>query len=192
MRKDSAEVEDHDIWLLSEEYHYYDYIASDVPLAKITWDGGRKLFEDDIDDEIKKVLDKRAADNDGKRPDIAIFSKEGSAIIIEFKAPGVSLDDHVGDLAEYSHLLAAKSGGRLKKIYGYLIGDTVNALRLSGWTPFPLGKGYFRSDSLLDPTTRFPLGETYFEILYFSDVIDRAKKRIAIYQNKLQLKLDHH
>ncbi|WP_321968399.1 hypothetical protein [Burkholderia cepacia] len=192
MRKDSAEVEDHDIWLLSEEYHYYDYIASDVPLAKITWDGERKLFESDIDDEIKKVLDKRAADNDGKRPDIAIFSKEGSAIIIEFKAPGVSLDDRVGDLAEYSHLLAAKSGGRLKKIYGYLIGDTVNALRLSGWTPFPLGKGYFRSDSLLDPTTRFPLGETYFEILYFSDVIDRAKKRIGIYQSKLQLKLDHH
>jgi len=28
MRKDSTEVIDHDMWLLSEEYHYYDYIAS--------------------------------------------------------------------------------------------------------------------------------------------------------------------
>ncbi|MFM0501540.1 hypothetical protein [Paraburkholderia caffeinilytica] len=188
MRKDSSEVDDHDIWLLSEEYHYYDYIASDVPLADITWDGTQKLFESDIDDEIKKILDKRNSDNAGKRPDIAIFSKEGSAIIIEFKAPGIHLDDHVGDLAEYSHLLSAKSGGKLKKIYGYLIGDTVNPLRLSGWTPFPLGSGYFRSDALLDPKTRFPLGETYFEILYFSDVIERAKKRIGIYREKLQLK----
>ncbi|WP_232256344.1 type I restriction enzyme HsdR N-terminal domain-containing protein [Caballeronia glathei] len=192
MRKDSSEVDDHDIWLLSEEYHYYDYIASDVPLANIAWNGGEKIFERDIDVEIKKILEKRASANSGKRPDIAIFSKEGSAIIIEFKAPGVHLDDYVGDLAEYSHLLAAKSGGKLKKIYGYLIGDTVNALRLSGWTPFPLGNGYFRSDALLDPKTRYPLGETYFEILYFSDVIERAKKRIGIYQNKLQLKLDPH
>lgn len=188
MRKDSSEVDDHDIWLLSEEYHYYDYIASDVPLADITWDGAQKLFESDIDDEIKKILDKRNSENGGKRPDIAIFSKEGSAIIIEFKAPGIHLDDHVGDLAEYSHLLSAKSGGKLKKIYGYLICDTVNPLRLSGWTPFPLGSGYFRSDALLDPKTRFPLGETYFEILYFSDVIERARKRIGIYREKLQLK----
>ncbi|WP_261324557.1 hypothetical protein [Rhizobium leguminosarum] len=31
------------------------------------------------------------------------------------------------------------------------------------------------------------LGETYFEILHFSDVIDRAKKRIGVYQDKLKL-----
>lgn len=35
MRKDSTEVSDHDIWLLSEDYHYYDYIASDMPLGAI-------------------------------------------------------------------------------------------------------------------------------------------------------------
>ncbi|HVW52732.1 MAG TPA: hypothetical protein VHC91_20455 [Trinickia sp.] len=193
MRKDTDKVLDHDIWLLSEEYQYYDYIASDLPLADVTWDGGKKVFESDIDIEIQKILEKRAMENGGKRPDIAIFSKEGSAIIIEFKAPGVSLDDYIGDLQEYSHLLAAKSRGKLKKIYGYLIGDTLNALRLPGqWTPFPLGDGYFQSSTLLDPKTRTPLGETYFEIMYFTDVIERAKKRIEIYRNKLQLKIDFH
>ena len=30
MRKDSTETTDHDIWLLSEEYQYYDYIASEI------------------------------------------------------------------------------------------------------------------------------------------------------------------
>ncbi|SEQ45262.1 hypothetical protein SAMN05216600_10638 [Pseudomonas cuatrocienegasensis] len=190
MRKDSTEFADHDIWLLSEEYHYYDYIASDVPLANITWDDSSKVFESDIDQEFQKLLAKRSDDNGGKRPDIALFSKEGSAIIVEFKAPGVSMDDHIGDLSEYAHLLAAKSGGKLKKLYGYLIGDTVNPLRLQGWTPFPTGKGWFQSSALLDPGTRQQLGETYFEILHFSDVIDRAKKRIGAYQNKLKFNLE--
>ncbi|WP_348946354.1 hypothetical protein ABHF33_07405 [Chitinibacter sp. FCG-7] len=189
MRKDCTEVADHDMWLLSEEYHYYDYIASDMPLANISWDNGEKVFESDIDQELQKLLAKRAADNGGKRPDIALFSKEGSAIIVEFKAPGVSMDEHIGDLSEYAHLLAAKSGGKLKKFYGYLIGDTVNPLRLNGWTPFPVGQGWFYSNPLLDPYTRSQLGETYFEILHFSDVIERAKKRIGIYQNKIKLNL---
>jgi hypothetical protein len=191
MRKDSSDVTDHDIWLLSEEYHYYDYIASDMPLSNITWDDGEKLFADDIDIDFAELLAKRVTDNGSKRPDIALFSKEGSAIILEFKAPGVPMDDHIGDLSEYAHLLAAKSGGKLKKIYGYLIGDTVNPLRLNGWTPFPTGNGWFQSGALLDHRTRYPLGETYFEILHFSDVIERAKKRIGVYQSKLNFNLDH-
>ena len=189
MRKDSTEVSDHDIWLLNEEYQYYDYIASDVPLANLAWNNG-KIFTSDIDQEFQKVLAKRVDDNGGKRPDIALFSKEGSAIIVEFKAPGVSTSEHIGDLSEYAHLLAAKSGGKLRKFYGYLIGDTVDPLRLSGtWTPFPTGEGWFQTSTLLDPRTRLPLGETYFEILHFCDVIERAKKRIGVYQNKLKINL---
>ncbi|TXI83084.1 MAG: hypothetical protein E6Q40_11610 [Cupriavidus sp.] len=188
MRRDSTEVTDHDIWLLSEEYHYYDYIASDMPLANIAWNDSEKVFESDIDEEFKKLLARRAEDNKGKRPDIALFSKEGSAIIVEFKAPGVSMDDHVGDLNQYAHLMAAKSGGKLRRFYCYLIGDTLDPLRLgTNWTPFPTGKGWFQSGELKDPGTRAGLGETYFEILYFEDVVDRAKKRIGVYQDKLKL-----
>lgn len=113
MRQDSTEVTDHDIWLLSEEYHYYDYIASDMPLANIVWNSDEKVFENDIDQAFKDLLARRAQDHGAKRPDIALFSKEGSAIIVEFKAPGVSMDDHVGDLNQYAHLLAAKPGGRI-------------------------------------------------------------------------------
>ncbi|MGF6313374.1 hypothetical protein ABIB82_007528 [Bradyrhizobium sp. i1.8.4] len=139
---------------ISEEYHYYGYIASDVPLSSIRWNDNESVFESDIDQELQKLLAKRADDNGSKRPDIALFSKEGSAIIVEFKAPGVSMDGHVGDLSEYAHLLAAKSGGRLRRFYGYLIGDTVNSLRLSGtWTPFSVGLGWLQSSAVLDPRT---------------------------------------
>ena len=190
MRKDSTEVTDHDVWLLSEEYHYYDYIASDMPLASIVWNDNEKVFESDIDEEFRELLARRADENGAKRPDIALFSKEGSAIIVEFKAPGVSMDDHVGDLNQYAHLLAAKSGGKLRRFYCYLIGDTLDPLRLgTNWTPFPTGKGWFQSGELKDPGTRAGLGETYFEILFFEDVVDRARKRIGVYQEKLKLSI---
>ncbi|WP_200910384.1 hypothetical protein [Sphingomonas sp. Leaf28] len=158
MRKDSRETSDHDIWLLSEEYQYYDYIASDKPLSQIERKEGEKLFDADIDAEMAATLRRRANENAAMRPDIAIFGKEGSAIIIEFKAPDVSMDDQTGDLSEYAHLLAAKSNGRLKKFYGYLIGDTLNPLRIAGWTRFASGKSYFRTTDLSDPNSGRNLG----------------------------------
>lgn len=187
VRKSSDECEDHDIWLLSEEYQYYDYIASDMPLASISWIDGQRFFESDIDDKLQKVLARRTDQNDGKRPDIALFTKEGAATIIEFKAPGVNLDEHIGDLSEYAHLLSAKSSGRLRRFYCYLIGDTVNSLRLNGWNKFAVGKGWFQSGDITDPDTGQRLGEMYSEIMYFSEIVERAKKRINVYRKKLNL-----
>lgn len=189
MRKDSHETGDHDIWLLSEEYQYYDYISSDKPLSQISWSDNERLFDGDIDHEFEQMLRRRSDEHGTKRPDIAIFDKEGSAIIVEFKAPGVSLDEHIGDLSEYAHLLLAKSNGRLKKFYGYLIGDTINRMRMSGWTRFPQGKGYFRSTALQDPESDRPIGELYAETLFFDDIVDRARKRIAVYKDRLQVDL---
>jgi hypothetical protein len=190
MKKDSTEVTDHDIWLLSEEYQYYDYIASDKPLSQIRWTDGELLFDQSVDSEWEAVLRRRTDDNKAMRPDIAIFNEEGSAIIVEFKAPGVSLDNHVGDLSEYAHLLAAKSNGKLKKFYGYLIGDTISGIRMLGWTRFAAGKGFFRSDPLTDPETGRILGELYSETLYFEDLVDRARKRIGVYKDRLKVELN--
>lgn len=187
MKKDSHETSDHDIWLLSEEYQYYDYIASDKPLSQIDWDDGEKLFEEGIDAEMAATLRRRTQKHAAKRPDIAIFGKEGSAIIIEFKAPGVSLDEHIGDLNRYAHLLAAKSNGRLKKFYGYLIGDTLDPLGMIGWKKFASGRSYFHTSDLQDPDTGRTLGELYAETLLYEDVVDRASKRIAVYRDKLQI-----
>ena len=189
MQTDSHDVTDHDIWLLNEEYHYYEYIASDISLSKIRWENTDQLFDADIDEELAKLLRKNSDNNTLKRPDIALFSKEGSVIIVEFKAPGVSMDDHVGDLMEYAQLLAAKSQGRLKKFYGYLIGDTVNPNRLRRYTRFPSGRGFFGTDSIIEHSTGMLLGELYSEILYYNDIVDRAKKRLEIYKQRLKVDL---
>lgn len=185
MGKDNRETEDHDIWLLSEEYHYFQYIASDKPLSKIRWDENDMLFESDIDDAMQALLKKNYDDNCAKRPDIAIFNTEGSLIIIEFKAPGVSLDEHTGDLMEYAQLLTAKSKGRLKKVYGYLLGTELNANRIRGYTRFPSGKGWFGTEEIREHETNTRLGELYSEILFYDDLVDRANQRLEVYKARL-------
>jgi hypothetical protein len=191
MGKDSVETTDHDIWLLNEEYQYFEYIASDKPLKAIKWSDTENLFEADIDDSLEKLFSFNNKTHESKRPDIAIFTKEGSAIIIEFKAPDVGIQEHIPDLAQYARLLAAKSNGRIKKFYGYLIGCTLDPSRMiPGYTRFANGKGYFRSDKLVDDETNRVYGELYSEVLLYEHFIDRAAVRLRVYKDKLKVQLD--
>lgn len=191
MGRDSTETADHDIWLLNEEYQYFEYIASDKPLKAIKWSDTVKLFEADIDESLEKLFSFNNKTHESKRPDIAIFTKEGAAIIIEFKAPEVGIQEHLPDLAQYARLLAAKSNGRITKFYGYLIGCTLDPSRMSpGYTRFANGKGYFRSDPLTDPETARPYGELYSEVLLYEHFIDRAELRLRVYKDKLKMQLD--
>ncbi len=191
MGKDSTESTDHDIWLLNEEYQYFEYISSDKPLKAIKWTDTENLFDADIDESLGKLFAFNNQTHEGKRPDIAIFTNEGAAIIIEFKAPDVGIQEHIPDLAQYARLLAAKSNGRIKKFYGYLIGCTLDPSRMIlGYTRFANGKGYFRSDKLVDDETNRVYGELYSEVLLYEHFIDRAALRLRVYKDKLKVELD--
>ncbi|MBT2771289.1 hypothetical protein J7J47_03470 [Halomonas sp. ISL-60] len=186
--KSSEDSIDHDIWILNEEYHYFEHIASDKPLASIPWNENEHLFEGDIDKQLEELFAKNNEDHSLKRPDIAIFNQEGSAIIIEFKAPKVPIQEHISDLAQYARLISAKSNGRIKKIYGYLIGDTMDESRMPlNYTRFPSGLGYFSTDPIVDPVTRIQYGELYSEVLFYKQFIDRAESRLKIYKEKLNI-----
>jgi hypothetical protein len=50
-------------------------------------------------------------------------------------------------------------------------------------------KGYFRSSPLQDPQNDRVLGELYAETLFYEDVVDRARKRISVYKDRLQVDL---
>jgi len=188
MRQDSNTAEDHDIWLLSEEYQYYSYISSDKSLASISW-GDDKFFESDVDVELNKILEKNYRDNSAKRPDIAIFGKEGSVIIIEFKSPDENLDDHLNDLMEYAVLLCSKSKGKLNKVFGYLIGGNLNPNRMRGYEMFPNGHGWFATDPVKEHSTGTTLGELYSEILFYDDIVNKANMRLQVYKKRLNLSL---
>lgn len=186
--KNSNESVDHDIWLLNEEYHYFQHIASDKSLASIPWNDTGKLFDSDVDSSLEALFTKNNQEHSKKRPDIAIFNQEGSAIIIEFKAPGVELQDHINDLYQYARLLAAKSNGKIKKFYGYLIGDTLDESRMPPtFKRFPSGLGYFDTGGISDHATGKQYGELYSEVLFYSQFVDRAENRLKVYKNKLNI-----
>ncbi|MFQ2822076.1 hypothetical protein [Aeromonas allosaccharophila] len=187
--KDNRETIDHDIWILNEEYHYFEHIASDKPLSSIPWnDRGEFVFENDIDISLESLFTHNNKEHRLKRPDIAIFNQEGAAIIIEFKAPGVYIQEHVNDLVQYARLLAAKSNGKINKFYGYLIGDSLDESRIPpNYKPFAGGKGYFSTDMIFEPTSRVVYGELHSEMLLYNDFLIRAKNRLEIYKKKLNL-----
>jgi hypothetical protein len=188
--KDSTETTDHDIWLLSEEYQYFEHIASDKSLSSLTLPDGKKLFDQDIDEELLQMFAKNNTDHKAKRPDIALFNQEGAAVIIEFKAPDIDLQEHVNDLAQYARLLASKSKGKIRKFYGYLIGGKIDETRVAPeWTPFSNNKGYFYTGTLTDRASRIPYGELYSEMLFYQDFIDRADLRLSVYRDRLKVSL---
>jgi len=187
--KDSNDTQNHDIWLLNEEYQYFDYIASDKALSTISV-AGAAMFDATIDTELEALLDRiyKGKENANKRrPDIAIFGKEGVAIIIELKAPGVPLDEHDADLMEYSVLLASKSKGKLNRFYGYLLGDTLNHIRLRGYTRFPDNNGWFATEKVKDPKNDAQIGSLYSEILFYNDIVERARRRLEVYKQRIGL-----
>jgi hypothetical protein len=190
MGKDGSDAKDHDIWLLNEEYQYFEHIASDKPLSSLTWLGGGKIFDADVDESLQKLFAENNTTHSAKRPDIAIFSQEGAVIIIEFKAPGVPIQEHINDLAQYSRLLAAKSDGKIRKFYGYLIGTALDHSRMpTGWTRFSSGQGYFHTGSIEDPETGKRYGELYSELLFYDQFINRAERRLGVYKDKLNVQL---
>lgn len=182
--QDTESASQHDIWILDEEYQYYDYICSDKSLASIDWNG-TKLFDSDVDEKLEEAAKGISSDRSSDRPDIAIFSEEGTAVIIEFKAPGVDLSKHTSDLIQYSKILGAKSRGRITRVYGYLVGDTIDDIKVS-WPPFADRNGHFTYENL-DVGREFPIISLYAEMLTYDHILKRAEKRIKVYKDKLDI-----
>lgn len=190
MGKDSHDTKDHDIWLLNEEYQYFEHIASDKSLSSLRWFEGGTIFESDIDESLQRLFAENNKNHSAKRPDIAIFSQEGAVIIIEFKAPGVPIQEHINDLVQYARLLAAKSGGKIRKFYGYLIGTVIDHSRMpQGWKRFANSQGYFLTGSIEDPETGRVYGELYTELLFYDQFINRAERRLNVFKNKLNVQI---
>lgn len=97
------------------------------------------------------------------------------------------MERHLGDLMEYAVLLASKSNNKIKKFYGYLIGDTISENRMRGYTPFPNGNGWFATDEIKNHSTGIVLGELYSEILFYDDIAQRASKRLEVYKKRLKV-----
>lgn len=180
---DSVEYESHNLWVIDERLAYHHYLASDLPL--------------------KKVTDSKSTD----RPDIVVFKNAlafsetaestdpiNSVVIIEFKRPERKGYDKspIEQVYRYIDSLREKKvkadNGRTVPIqdtthfYCYIICDISDEIQRyasdAGFTRTPDGRGYFGLNRNYS---------AYVEIISFDKMLSDAQKRNRIFFDKLGL-----
>ena len=170
------------LWIIDERLAYHHYLAPDLRLSSM------EVLENDRDD----------------RPDIAIFNQRAafvdsisqyqSVVLIEFKKPG--RNDYREDANPFTQILqyvrkiregkAKDRRGNYIHIsentpfYAHVICELTPTLRQQlehyDFTPTPDGAGYFVFNSQL---------RVWIEVLSFDKMIDDAKRRNAVFFDKL-------
>jgi len=189
----SADTEDSDLWFISEEYIYYKGV-SNVDLASVKLDG-KKIFKDTFSVEEKRFLNSLGEKRLYKRPDVLLFPSECKCMIIEFKAPGENIIYHLSQINRYASLIAnyTRDEYKFSTFYGYFIGEAIEPKEI-----FNSGTGDWKQaehfDFLFRPHQHIyddnavgsVIGSLYTEIIKYSTLLERAKKRNKIFIEKLE------
>ena len=189
-QQSSTDPMNSDLWLINEEYIYFKGVSEGV-LGQIELDG-LKIIKETLTQEEHEYRTKQGGDAKLKRTDILLFPDEAKCIIIEFKAPGENISEHLNQINRYASLINNLAIDKFKfnTFYGYLIGesidaddiidndsDFINASNLGYiFRPYKRIVGKFgRND-----------GSLYTEIIKYSTLLKRAKLRNGIFIDKLK------
>jgi len=183
-----------DLWLINEEYIYFKG-GSEGLLGQIELDGS-KILKEVLSDEEQDYRTKQGGDARLKRTDILLFPAEGKCIIIELKAPGTNISDHLNQINRYASLINNLSVDTLKfnTFFGYLIGESIDVDDIidndSDFVNAP-NLGYlFRPFKRIVGKFGKTDGSLYTEIIKYSTLLERAKLRNNIFIEKLSIAKD--
>jgi hypothetical protein len=179
-----------DLWLVNEEYIYFKGISEGL-LGQIELDG-TKILKDTLTAEEEEYRKKQGGDARLKRTDILLFPAEAKCIIIELKAPGENISEHLNQINRYASLINNLSIDAFKfnTFYGYLIGESIDPDDVidndSDFINAP-NLGYiFRPFKRIIGKFGRPDGSLYTEIIKYSTLLERAKLRNRIFIEKLK------
>ena len=188
-QQSTSKPEDSDLWLISEDFIYFNG-SSEHTLKDVEIDG-KKLLRDNLSKEEEEFRTSLNENRYAKRPDILLFPDEGKCLIIEFKNPDVNVSEHLTQINNYATIIWNFSNPKFKfeTFYGYLIGEKINPLDVR----FHDGefKEAYHFDYLFRPHKVIPGFFTngdaslYTEVIKYSTLYERAKKRNEIFIKKL-------
>ncbi|QRG78659.1 hypothetical protein [Citrobacter sp. R56] len=181
-RKTNSEI--NDLWVLDEEFLYYQGF-SEIELSKITLPDGTPLLRR----EAYEVMAKEGF-KPNQRPDVYLYAGEGKCILLEFKAQDVDLSDYLQQMPKYCNLLANYANVKLEKFYCYLIGEKISPISsLNDYEQSVTGSWYRDSIPVrsADLTNRQTIANIRMEILKLSDISKRARLRNVSFAQKLGL-----
>lgn len=181
--------EESDLWLVNEDFIYFK--GASEKLLKDVKIEGHNLLRENLSEDEEAFRISLNENRYGKRPDILLFPSEGKCIIIEFKNPDVNVSDHLTQITNYASLIwnFSKPEYRFDTFYGYLIGEKINPIDVR----FNDGdfKEAFHFDYLFRPHKSVPGlfkegdASLYTEVIKYSTLLERAKKRNEIFIKKL-------
>jgi hypothetical protein len=181
--------EESDLWLVNEDFIYFKGTSEDI--LKDIEINGVSLLRDNLTPEEEEFRTSLNENRYAKRPDILLFPDEGKCIIIEFKNPDVNVSDHLTQITNYASLIwnFARAEFKFETFYGYLIGEKINPIDVR------FNDGDFREayhfDYLFRPHKAVPgfftKGDAslYTEVIKYSTLLERAKRRNEIFIKKL-------
>jgi hypothetical protein len=189
-QQSSSDSMNSDLWLVNEEYIYFKGVSEGL-LGQIKLDGS-KILKDVLTPEEQEYRTKQGGDAKLKRTDIMLFPAEAKCIIIELKAPGENISEHLNQINRYASLINNLSIDSLKfnTFYGYLIGESIDPDDVidndSDFINAPnLGYIYRPFKRIVGKFGRVD-GSLYTEIIKYSTLLERAKLRNKIFVEKLK------
>lgn len=188
-QKSSDKPQNSDLWLINEDFIYFSG-TSDKQLNKVTIED-ELLFKEVFSSEEEKYLTSLGENRKIKRPDVLLFPDEGKCIIIEFKAPEVNVSEHLSQIDFYANLIRnyTEDKFQITTFYGYLIGESIEPRDVLGRVSSY--EHSYQFDYLYRPSQKVigfdgrSDGSIYSEVIKYSTLLERAKRRNSIFIDKL-------
>jgi hypothetical protein len=180
-----------DLWLVNEDFIFFKGTSEEK--LKDVLINEQPLLRDALTDQEREYRLSLGEDRYTKRPDVLLFPDEGKCIVIEFKNPDVNVMDHLAQINNYASLIKnfAQSHFSFQTFYGYLIGEKINPFDVrSADSDF---KEAYHFDYLFRPSKAVADffskekadGTLYTEVIKYSTLLERAKRRNEIFIQKL-------
>lgn len=188
-QQSSSSPNSSDLWLINEDFIYFKG-DSETKLESLEINGTKVLRDNFTEKELAYLTSLRES-RLTKKPDVLLFPDEGKCIILEFKNPNVNVSEHLTQISNYAALIRnfAKSEFNFKTFYGYLIGEKIDPIDVRSHDPDFVEAYHF--DYLYRPAKKVPAffvdgdGTQYIEVIKYSTLLKRAKRRNEIFIDKL-------
>ena len=179
---------DSNLWLLDDFFLYFDG-SSEVSIKDIKING--KNIIRNLKDEEEKMLNEFNKKRLDKRLDLLFFPEEGKCIIIELKDPSVGVNENAQQMDKYAELLAnfISPEFSIDHFYTYLLTDNFNKYdKPNGYRKIYNLDGFVRnSNDIKNYDDDKIIANQYSEVIRYTDIYERAKKRNEIFFQKLNI-----
>ena len=188
-QQSSEDPSSSDLWIINEDFIYFKGCSEnrlfDIQIDKVN------IFRDELSAEEESYLRSLGEDRKIKKPDILLFPEEGKCIIIEFKNPNVNVATHLQQIDRYASWIAefTKDEFQMHSFYGYLVGQAIEPRDVlssdADYTADPHFNFLFRPSKKVYAGPTRSSGSIHMEVISYSELLERARKRNEIFINKL-------